>query len=60
MDLIKNSIKNLSEEDLLILYQDATNRIGSNSLGGDPDPVYIKKQEWIIQAIQEELKSRET
>ncbi|WP_121640625.1 hypothetical protein [Virgibacillus sp. Bac330] len=60
MDLIKGSIKKLPEEDLLILYQDATNRIGSNSLGGDPDPVYIKKQETIIEAIQEELKARET
>lgn len=55
---MKESIKNLPEDGLFLVYQDAINRIGSHSAGGEPDPVYIKKQESIIDAIQEELKTR--
>lgn len=57
-EFIRNSLKTLSDSGLYLVYQDAMNRIGSHYPGGNPDFEYLKKQEAIISAIQEELENR--
>jgi hypothetical protein len=51
-------IKELSTEGLHLLYNDCINRIGSHTLGGNANDEYIKKQEEIIKAIQDEFENR--
>lgn len=55
---VSQSIKNLSEDGLFLLYQDATNRIGSHVAGGNVVDSYVEKQRALITAIEEELNRR--
>jgi hypothetical protein len=56
---ISDSIKNLSEDGLYLLYQDATSRIGSHVAGGNVVDEYVEKQRALIVAIEEELSRRQ-
>lgn len=51
-------LQTLSTDSLYLVYQDATSRIGSHYVGGNPDMYYIQKQEQIIAAVQDELVRR--
>ncbi|WP_203363065.1 hypothetical protein [Bacillus sp. REN10] len=56
--LIESQIKSLSAEGLLLLVEDVERRIGSHTAGGDPVDAYIQHQRYILDLVQEELKSR--
>jgi hypothetical protein len=56
--MIASQIKTLSESGLFLLYEDTIKRIGSHSAGGNIVPEYIKKQENILDLIQEEINNR--
>ncbi|GIN39027.1 hypothetical protein [Heyndrickxia oleronia] len=56
--LMEQQIRNLSDTGIELLYHDVINRIGSHTIGGNPDPNYIKQQESILTLMQEELERR--
>ncbi len=55
---MEKQIRNLSDTGIELLYHDVINRIGSHSIGGNPDPNYIMKQESILALMQDELERR--
>lgn len=55
---MEQQIRNLSDTGIELLYHDVINRIGSHTIGGNPDPNYIKQQESILTLMQEELERR--
>jgi hypothetical protein len=55
---MEQQIRNLSDIEIELLYHDVINRIGSHSIGGNPDPNYIKKQESILAMMQDEIERR--
>lgn len=55
---MEQQIRNLSDIGIELLYHDVINRIGSHSIGGNPDPNYIKKQESILAMMQDEIERR--
>jgi hypothetical protein len=56
---ISSAIRNLSEDGLYTLYNDATSRIGSHVAGGNVVDSYVEKQRALIVAIEEELTRRQ-
>lgn len=48
----------LSTDALYLVYKDASSRIVSHYIGGNPDTNYLQKQEKIIVAVQSELGRR--
>lgn len=56
--MLLQQLQTLSTDGLYLVYQDATSRIGSHYVGGNPDMNYIGKQEVIIAAVQNKLSRR--
>jgi hypothetical protein len=54
----QRSIPNISNEGLISLAKDAEYRIGSHVAGGNPVDEYVKRQQDLLTAIQEELNKR--
>ena len=57
-DFIKEGLKNLDNQALYDLVKDCELRIGSHVAGGFPNEGYVKKQQSIIEAEQNELNKR--
>ncbi|WP_025727737.1 hypothetical protein [Heyndrickxia ginsengihumi] len=53
--MLESQIKNLSAVQMMALYDDVIYRIGSHVIGGNPDVNYIRKQEKILNIIQDEF-----
>lgn len=59
MELFKSQLATLSEDGLLLLLQDATNRIGTHvGMSEEPDENYVTKQQSIINMVKDELERR--
>lgn len=58
--LTEQQIRNLFDTGIELLYHDVINRIGSHTIGGNPDPNYIKQQERILAMMQDEIERRES
>ncbi len=58
MNLLKERIKTLSDEELYLLHEDVTHRIGSHVAGGNAIDGYVKKQQQILGFIETELRRR--
>jgi hypothetical protein len=58
MNLLKERIKTLSNEELYLLHEDVVHRIGSHVAGGNTIEGYINKQQQILDFIQEEINRR--
>lgn len=56
--MLETHIRSLSETGMFLLYEDVIQRIGSHVIGGQPDVNYIRKQERILNLIQDELARR--
>jgi hypothetical protein len=54
----QRSVPNISDERLMLLAKDAEYRIGSHVAGGNPVNKYVKRQQDLLTAIQEELGKR--
>lgn len=59
MDLIEGGINKLSTTGLLAMYKDVVHRIGTHVTGGNSVVEYIRKQERILNLIQDEILRRE-
>lgn len=55
MEFIEERIKVLSTPGLMMLYEDVVHRIGSHVAGGHPVVEYVRKQERILDLIQDEV-----
>lgn len=60
LSLIRQQVKTLNKTGLHLLIEDATSRINSHQLGGNPNINYIQKQEAIKDIANEELQKRST
>lgn len=58
MSYWESSILHISTSGLHALAKDAESRIGSNVAGGCPDTEYVKKQQYLLTLIQDELLRR--
>jgi hypothetical protein len=58
MEFIEERIKSLSTAGLMAMYEDVIYRIGSHVTGGNPVVEYVRKQEKILDLIQDELVKR--
>jgi hypothetical protein len=56
--MIAQGIKDLSIDELYLVYRDALQRIGAQVISGDPVDGYIEKQQLIVDAVQKELLER--
>jgi hypothetical protein len=56
--MIREQIKTLSDQGLMLLLNDTVMRIGSHSTGEYVVEEYIAKQKDIISAIEEEIEKR--
>jgi hypothetical protein len=54
----QRSIPNISDEGLMALAKDAEYRIGSHVAGGNPVDEYVKRQQVLLELIQDELAVR--
>jgi len=55
MEFFEERIKDLSTAGLMALYQDIVHRIGLHVFGGNPVVEYVRKQERILNLIQDEV-----
>jgi hypothetical protein len=58
MNLLKERIKTLSNKGLYLLHEDVVRRIGSHVAGGNAIDGYVKRQQQILDFIQEEISRR--
>jgi hypothetical protein len=57
--MIAQGIKDLSIDELYLVYRDALQRIGAQVISGEPVDSYIEKQQFIVDAVQKKLLERE-
>lgn len=58
MEFLEEHIKTLSTPGLMMLYEDVVQRIGSHVAGGSPVVEYVRRQERILDLIQDEIMRR--